>query len=241
MDISKYDFIDIGCSSGGATDFAKNVFDGGSSLGIDNNANKVAQARAAGYEVIQADAVQACLFVGSVRFVIMSHFLEHLPDLETAEKVMSATCSCARDFVYIQQPWFDSDEMLADLGLKFCWSDWTGHPNHVRVADFVRLCEQLLQRQKAVRFVIWGHHLVRSSQEKFLLPLSASRDQTEWSPEKHGLKPDVSFEQEVFREIRVVGAIREPDVVEDVIARAKGTRILWDSAKQKRWRLKRAV
>ena len=67
----------------------------------------------------------------SVRFVTISHTLEHLRDLVEVRKTLGSAVKVATDFLFIRGPYFDADDLLQTQGLKFFWSDWSGHPCHL--------------------------------------------------------------------------------------------------------------
>ena len=101
-------------------------------MSLDINPKKVAAARAAGFDAKVADLTKLDPEdIGTVRFVIMSHFLEHLPDCKAAQACIESACGIAEKFVIIRQPYFDADGYLFSLGLKLYWSDWAGHPYHM--------------------------------------------------------------------------------------------------------------
>ncbi len=85
----------------------------------------------AGYDCAQGDATNLDFPPDSVRFAVMSHFLEHLPDLSMVKDAIKSAARVASDFLFIRGPYFDSDEYLRSFGLKFTWSDWHGHTCHL--------------------------------------------------------------------------------------------------------------
>lgn len=105
----QFDFLDFGCGNGGSLRFGKDVLNGKRGLGLDIDKNKVMSAIKAGYDVLHFDVTKLIQVPNCVRFVIMHHFLEHLSGYRDASKCIKAACVAAREFVYIRQPWFDSD------------------------------------------------------------------------------------------------------------------------------------
>ena len=77
IDISQYDFLDFGCSTGGSMRFGQQRLGGKRGLGIDIDEQKVAATRMAGYDAECVDLTDPKRFSGKVRFTILSHFLEH--------------------------------------------------------------------------------------------------------------------------------------------------------------------
>ena len=124
-----YDFIDFGCSAGGSIQWAKRLLNGTKGLGIDIDPKKVAATREAGFDAIIYD-INKIPPRKLVRFTVLSHFLEHIPNLIDVKNFIRNACEISKDFILIKQPYFDADGYLFQLGLKTFWSDWHGHPSH---------------------------------------------------------------------------------------------------------------
>ncbi len=131
FNLSDYDFLDFGASKGGAIDFAIQRLGGTKGLGIDRDPNKVQGMIERGYDCLLGDITRLPLPPDSVRFVTMSHILEHLPDLTVVKEAILCASRIASDFLFIQGPYFDADEYLKNNGLKYYWSDWHGNPCHL--------------------------------------------------------------------------------------------------------------
>ena len=87
-------------------------------LGIDIKPSKVQEMLQAGYDCIQGDVTQLDLLENSVRFVVMSHVLEHLPNLEAVRAAIANAARVGSDFLFIQGPYFDADKYLRSLERK---------------------------------------------------------------------------------------------------------------------------
>lgn len=133
----------------------------------------------------------------------MSHLLEHLPSPQMSEKIIETACLASRDFILIRYPWFDSDGMLAQNGLKLFWSDWSGHTNHMTSLELFLILRRLQARGALSAFRIYGHEPVSTSAADCLIPIDAPIDQHHYNPAKHGLKPtpDFALNFSCFREI----------------------------------------
>ena len=152
INLSLYDFVDFGCSKGGSIDFAVKKLGGSRGVGLDVDPRKVEATRQAGYEAHIADVSELDPEkLGTTRFVVMAHFLEHLPTLDAASRCIRSAVRVADEFVFIRQPYFDADEYLASLGLRLYWSHWRGHKNHMKAADFHDILGDLLARRKIRR------------------------------------------------------------------------------------------
>jgi hypothetical protein len=169
----EYDFLDFGCSKGGSLQLGKGLFGGRRGLGIDLDPAKVAASRHAGHDAMQADATSLQLATGSVSFVLMMHFLEHLPGFGPAQMAIKSACRVARDFVFIRHPWFDSDGALFDLGLKFYWSDWRGHPNRFGKIDFFKVLSQV---PSVRRWCLFGYVRINTTATRDLIELNGPSD-----------------------------------------------------------------
>ena len=85
-------------------------------MGVDIDPRRVANMRACGYDCIEGDVTDLVLRRNAVRFVTMSHVLEHLADLSMVERTVASAARVAREFLFIQGPWFDADRYLEEQG-----------------------------------------------------------------------------------------------------------------------------
>jgi hypothetical protein len=210
-----YDFVDFGCSSGGSMQFAKHKLGGSRGVGLDIDQNKVDASRRAGFDAHVADvtAIDANS-TGTVRFVTMMHFLEHLYTLEMAEKCIRSACSIADEFVFIRQPFFDADDYLAEFGLRLYWSHWHGHRNHMTAADFQRILEDLLSQGQIRRFILFNRTKITDSDDPCVHPLSSPINQHQWEAGKHAPKDYHEFDTGVYREVGAIIQTRAPKLDE---------------------------
>ena len=230
IDLRPYQFIDFGCSSGGSSDLARKKLGGDRGLGLDIDPVKVALARKAGHDVLEVDATKLPAVKGRVQFSVMSHFLEHLPSFEAARKCINNAVSLSNRYVYIQQPWFDSDPYLFRNGLKLYWSDWSGHPNRMTTLEFHCILWQLLERSRIVRYCIYGRQAIETSGNRDVHPLESPVNSKDWTEGAHLSKKEIVFTEPVFREIVVILAVKDPAVIEKVESRVKRSQKLLDSA-----------
>lgn len=197
FNLTRYDFLDFGASKGGCIEFAKSRLGGKRGLGIDIDPGKVEAMRALGYDCIEGDVCKLDLPRKSVRFVTMSHFLEHLPDLAAVRKAIESAARVATHFIFIQGPFFDADDDLRAAGLKFYWSDWSGHPCRLTTA----------QLAAALRGLGLAHYLmlarvpVKSSLDPAIHPLASPRNALDYVAGTHPPKPFVEFDPMLYREM----------------------------------------
>ncbi len=223
------DFIDFGCSEGGSIDHARRILDGKTGIGIDIQARNVETARKLGYHAFQGDLTQIKPIKDKVRFVMMSHFLEHLSGVGMAKKSIISGLSLARDFIFIQQPFFDADGYLLDKGLKLFWSDWHGHPNAMTSLQIHNILRPLLEAQKIDRFAIYGKDRIKHSRHPAILPASAPCDESVWDLERHGKKPFRIFFQPVFNETIVIINLNGHNAIDELRRKAGGHYCIYDS------------
>ena len=203
VDWRKYDFIDLGCGRGGSMNFCAKRFGAKGGLGVDLSVEKVREARAAGYDVIVADALSIPPGV-SVRFVSMLDFLEHLPNLSMVEQVLAASARVATDFLFIRHPSFEGEAYLRTLGLRQYWWHWSGHTAHIHVSDYCAMFEKLGLAQYFIRY----REPILDSAHESILNTDARINQGKFDPSVHSAKPFVEFSEPVWRAQDIFVALR---------------------------------
>lgn len=206
IDWSLYDFADLGCSKGGSLEFCRRRFGAGRGVGIDLDAAKVARSREQGLDAVQADAA-ALEATDAVRFVSMMDFLEHLPNLDTVERVIASSARLASDFIFIRHPSFEGEGTIEHLGLRQYWWDWTGHKAHVTVADYCEILDRLGLRQYCIRH----RERVVDSSHPSLIPTALPPDQGPFDPQAHPVKPEVALPTALWRAQDILVALRSFD------------------------------
>ena len=201
--MDEIDFLDFGASKGGSIEFVKKLLGGRHGVGVDRDAAKVREMRALGYTCLEADITSLELSPNSVRFVVMSHVLERLPSLEAIRRTVESAARVARDFLYIQGPYFDADGALSTQGLKFYWSDWHGHAFHLTTWELISLLHEL----GCAGYVLMGRLPVAGSWDPVVHPLSSPRDQHDYDQEIHPPKPHVVLGRPVHK-TRVLSRVR---------------------------------
>jgi hypothetical protein len=228
IDLSPYDFVDFGCSLGGSIKFAQVAFAGGTGIGIDIDEKKVERTREAGYEAVLADATDPRQFAGHARFSVLSHFLEHLPSYETVVRSMDTAIRISDEFVFVRQPWFDSDGELLRDGLKFYWSDWHGHPMTLTSLQMYRTVRKALEAGSIARATIYGFKAVSDTDDECIIPLSAPLNSSKYDPEIHAAKPSPPIPITAYRELVVILAKKDPEITETLLRRFPGIVTLFD-------------
>lgn len=193
------DFIDFGCKDGKSMDWAVKNIGGTKGLGIDINEKKVATARERGYCVLVKD-IEEIPRVQLFKFTVMSHFLEHIPDMNQVSRFAEIACTISKEFVYIKQPYFDSDPYLFRNNLKLFWSDWSLHPNRMTTLEMALLGRDMKERGLIDQYDIYGVGRIESSRDKSVHPLSSNKDQQKYEEDLHGEKLSMDFDFPVYKE-----------------------------------------
>lgn len=224
------DFIDFGCSSGGSLDYATRIFDGKKGLGIDLQEKNVEKTKAAGYLALQGDLTKIRPLSKRVRFVIMSHFLEHVPSVTDAKRCIKSAINSSDEFVYIQQPYFDADPLFMQHGLKAYWSDWHGHPNRMTSLEFHNILHPFLKEGLIDRFAIYGRKPIKKSKDVALLSLIEPQDQSRWDKKIHRKKPNISeFNFKAYYDLIVIINLNGFDAIKTYKAKIKADDLIYDS------------
>jgi len=196
----EFDFIDFGCSRGGSIAAAKRLFNAKRGLGIDTAEEKIKQATAAGHDAIVYD-INALPRRALVRFCVMFHFLEHVPNRTDVVAYLRKAVTVSREFVFVRQPYFDADGFLFQRGLKLYWSDWHGHPNTMTTLNFYSMLMPMWRAGLIGDFSIHARGPITSSDHHAVHPINSPRDQHEYDATKHPAKPgNLQFDDSVFTE-----------------------------------------
>ncbi len=194
-DQKSIDFLDFGASAGGSIELATSMLDGDRGIGIDIDLRKIRKLVAAGHDAVAADITRLAFPENAVRFVVMSHILEHLPNWELVQATLESGARVANDFLYIAGPYFDPDQYLEGHGLKFYWSDWSGHPCHVTI-------EQVLAwvSSRGFESQLFLTRPLISSLDGAIHSLKSARNSMEYDESEHPPKPLVVFPTPFYRE-----------------------------------------
>ena len=190
----RYAFIDLGCGSGGSIDHCVRRFRRGKGLGFELDPKEASEAVRDGYDVVEGDVLSVQPPAQSVGFVSAMDFLEHLPNISAADLVLKKFGPAAREFLFIRHPSFEEMEYLHSLGLKLCWTDWTGHPNGMRLNELLGLLEQL----QPTEYAIFPRGLMTDESDDQIVPISAPTDTLIYDPNVLDPKPQVRFDRPIF-------------------------------------------
>lgn len=214
----RFDFLDFGCGTGSSIELSKRIFDGKNGLGLDIDPKNVESTRTKGFEALTIDVTEMSQFPDTVSFSVMSHFLEHLSGYQLALRCIAGAVTASRDFVFIRQPWFDSDPELARIGLKLFWSDWVGHSYKMTTLDFCRAIRDV-KNKKIISWGLFGYRQIRDSSDQAVHPLSSPPGQSLFEERKHGQKLNLVLPSSAYAETICVIQLSKDFSVDRVIAR----------------------
>lgn len=188
------DFIDFGCGSGGSINWAKSKFGGETHLGLTNRANEVEKAIEEGYNVKFHDITDDSLELPQCRYIIMLHFLEHLENAQTVEKVIEKAIKTANEFVFIKVPFFDEIEYLKSFNFRLTWTNWKGHTTETTTKMFKEIFDKF-----SLQTHIGYSYPILDSQSKEVIPYLSAIDTLQYD-ETLGEKKFVEFKN-IYREL----------------------------------------
>jgi len=228
---NNFDFVDFGCGIGGSMQQAKHELFGLRGLGLDICEKKVTDAKAAGYDAACVNILTLPIMPKSCRFVMISHFLEHLNSTKDAAIMIRNAIALAEDFVYIQQPYFDADGLLFQEGYKLYWSDWHGHPNQMTSLEFHNILNRFLKEELITRFIICAKNQIKRASHPAILPIDTPMDQQSYDGSIHLPKQAqiLPFRYPVYDEIRVLIETGNSKIIDDCIPISRSKKVLFDS------------
>jgi len=192
------EFIDIGCKDGRSFPLAARFgyFDG---VGIDNNPDHVAKARENGLPIVLGNALDLDFPDKSFKMSILNHVIEHLPDREAGWKAIKEMIRVTEKTILIGLPYFDAEPYLNGIGLKTFYSDWSGHPNMVRLEEL---------KEFIIGLGLWPEvnfiKPIYNSSATEIHSLSSPRNQHDYVEGLHPIKPFIEFDREIWREYQII-------------------------------------
>lgn len=222
-----WDVVDLGAKKGGAIrEFRRNgkVFfkdmdpvDASKCLGIDLKDEYEKDVRKAGYQFESRNLATDDALAGltTSKYYLAWHFLEHVPNKDWSNRIVKACLDNATKGCWFRLPSFQQDKesgegALRNHGLRFCWSDWHGHPTHYLVEDCRGAIDEWLAEDKAQGGFKWqaakifqkpaGY--IKSTTDRRVVFIDAPCDTTDHLPEM-GEKPVVNFSPPLVSEWEV--------------------------------------
>ncbi len=194
----EFAFLDLGCGAGDSVFCCERQFCLGPGIGFDIAPHKIEAAIAKGIPAILADLTVNSFAENLVSFCTMMDFLEHLRSEAAAVEVLEKASLVARDFLFIRHPSFEEGEYLESLGLRLDWSNWSGHRNMMRLADFQRVFAQLGWQD----YAILPRKQILSSKDPAIVPFDAPIDTVRYR-ESLGPKEIVTFNRPIWTQFDI--------------------------------------
>lgn len=205
IDTNGYDFLDFGYGKGGAYNFSIKKLGGKHGISIDLKKSCCDLANKRNHKCVNVNILDCNFTKKSVKFVSIVHFLEHMKSMVDIKTVLNKAMCVANDFVFIEGPLFDFDDYLKTHGFKFFWSDWIGHPTHVKTTDIIEILKSL----GFYSYSLYYFDKVYSSLDKSIHPLNSKKDQFEYDYSKHPKKNLFNFSEVLYKYFILIGNINK--------------------------------
>lgn len=194
MNIKDYDFLDFGASKAASIDYGIKHLFGKKGMGVDLDPVRVKAMNDTGYACMVGDLTDLDLPPRSVRFVKMSHILEHMPNLLGVEKAITSAKKVATEFMVITGPFFDEDEYLRKNGFKLHWSDYPEHTCHLTVEELVRILKKL----KLNNYELYLRNKIHDSDSEHIHSLKSPAGSHHYKSELHPRKKRMAFDRDIW-------------------------------------------
>ena len=191
-----FDFIDLGAKQGKMRKFAQQNFNGKNGLHVEIEEKYIKDMESNNIPCIQADITNLSFPSKCVDFIISTHTIEHLPNIEQVKGVVEMSINTAKDFVYFTWPSFDSKKYLESLGVTQFFSKMSGHTCHLTISDMNKILKEL----NVENSVCTSWNKIFNSHYSSIVPLSAPIDCEIENKEKYGEIPKIEFTEPVFYE-----------------------------------------
>jgi hypothetical protein len=201
------DFVDFGYGKGGGYSLCKKL-GGKTGFSIDIRYEVASRARKENRFCIACDATLCNFPPNSIKFSTMIHFLEHLPNIEVAGSFIKNCGNFITNFIVIEGPFFDFDEKLKNQGLKFYWSDWLGHPLHIKTKELL----ELIKTSGFSNYLTFVSGKVVSSQDPSIHPLMSPNDQFMYDAKIHPPKSNVIFDKPLYKNFMIYAFKEAPSL-----------------------------
>jgi hypothetical protein len=201
-----YRVVDLGTKLGSAlTEFRRRAdqffpdlpkLPPGECLGVDRNEKYRADVEGQGYLFAGWDLTDSDVLTGlpTADYYIAWDFLEHLPDTLWSQTLVKLMLHNARRGVWLRLPSFEQDAQtgegrLKELGLRFAWTEWTGHKSRFTLMDCAAAIQEYsLETGRSVKTKFKPGRRVRSTADSRVVPLAAPVDTVKYTAAL-GLKP----------------------------------------------------
>lgn len=194
VEIMDFDFLDFGASKAESIEFGKKHFDAKRGLGIDLDPERVKAMNQAGYDCMVGDLTNLNLPENCVKFVKMSHILEHMPNLDGVYKAVDSAKHAATDFLVITGPYFDQDKYLTSQGFKLHWSDYPEHTCHLTIEQLAKVLKDL----KLDNYELYVRYPITNSDHEHIHPLTSPSGSHRYDAKLHPPKKQKLFDRLIW-------------------------------------------
>lgn len=200
---NKIDFIDIGANKGGSYRHIKKKFNYENGLAIDIDMRKVKESINNNVPAIRLDAMQMNIFNDNAcELISIMHTLEHLPNIQIVENILTECVRVASKTIYITGPMF-YEEYLAEKGLQFYWSNWTGHTCLIEPDAIINIMRKLGKTNYVLNF--HEKNKVLNSNEPCIHSIRGISDRHDYDvtidPPK---EMNISFDKDIYKEFELI-------------------------------------
>lgn len=192
--------VDVCCKTGGALHEFRRSLAGqappmSACLGIDSNDAYRANASRQGFNFRSIDVQKPEAMSSAVaEYYLAYDALEHLESVEVAKRVLWTMLDNTLTSVHLRMPSFEQHQVLDDNGLRFYWTNWTGHTAHLLLSDVCAVAKEYAKpprREVVLKIVDRGR--ITSSADPRIIPVTAPVDSHEYTRDM-GPKPEVRFD-----------------------------------------------
>jgi hypothetical protein len=184
--MTKWTVVDLGTKLGGALDVYRSKgyklyhFPAAAPktcLGIDRQDRYKKDVEKKGYAFRTADLLDPDFAYPAAQVYLAFDFLEHLPSIIDAQKVLRRMVEASEVGVWLRCPSFENDPRLATAGLRFAWTNWHGHPAHFKIEHAMEAVGWLRQRHGyKLKTKVVENQKITSSTVVSIVPVSAPVD-----------------------------------------------------------------
>jgi hypothetical protein len=196
----RHTVVDLGTKEAAALDvFRKrgNMYFGieaecepGDCLGVDRKEQYSEAVKKKGYKLKLGNILTEEFDWPTAAVYLAFDFLEHLPSKEDSDNVLRTMLERSKRGVWLRMPSFEQDgtgeKPLRDLGMRFAWTHWHGHPSHYLVSDAMRVIKLIRPKAKVKHK---HNQLIHDTHHTSVVPIDAPLDTIKYDPMEHGPKP----------------------------------------------------
>lgn len=161
----------------------------GACLGVDSQDKYAEEVRGKGFKYQTVNVLEGFAWP-LADFYLAFDFLEHMPSKEDSDNVLRTMLERSKRGVWLRLPSFEQDgtgeKPLRDIGMRFAWTHWHGHPSHYLVSEALSVIEMIRPdatvKHKHLKMIHDTHHLN-------VVPIDAPQDTVKYEPTEHGPKP----------------------------------------------------